>query len=89
VPAQLKPPGTGKRLAEDQASPVVESFKGLRVEVVDGVPLAPRLGGRRIRRPPTNWVLAENAVQPAPRDELRVLGCIAHRISPFLGLLTI
>jgi hypothetical protein len=89
VPAQLETRGTGQRLTEDQASPVVESFEGLRVEIVDGVSLPPWLGCRGIRRPPTGGVLAENAVQPAPRDELRALGCVAHRLSPFLGLLTI
>jgi hypothetical protein len=78
--ARPEPPGPGKRLAEDQASSVVEGFECLRVEVVDGVSLASGLGRGGIRRAPTDGVLAENAVQPATRDEPRVLGCVAHRL---------
>jgi hypothetical protein len=87
VAAYLKAAGAREGLAEDQAGPVVESFEGLRIELVGGV-LATGLGRRGIRRTPTHG-LAENAVQPAARGELRLLGCISHRPSPFLCLLTI
>jgi hypothetical protein len=80
VPAQLESPGSGKRLAENQAGSVVESFEGLRVEVVYRVLLAPGLGRRGVRRPPSHGVLAENSVQPAARDEFRVLGGVTHRL---------
>jgi hypothetical protein len=78
MPAQLEPPGPRKRLAENQAGAVVESFKGLRIELVDGVSLASRLRRRGIRRSPTHRA-TKHAVQPAARDELRVLESIAHR----------
>ena len=58
MPAQLEPPGPGKRLAQDQASPVVESFKGLSVELVHGVLLASRLGCRGIGGSSPHRVLA-------------------------------
>jgi hypothetical protein len=65
MPAQLEPRGPGKRLTEDQAGPVVESFESLGVQVVDSVLLTPRLGRGDIRRPPSSRVLAQDAVQPA------------------------
>jgi hypothetical protein len=65
VPAQLEPRGPGKRLTEDQASPVVESFESLSVQVVDSLLLAPWLGRGDIRRPASPRVLAQDAVQPA------------------------
>lgn len=86
MPAQLEPPRPGKRLAKNQASPVVESFEGLRIEVVYRVLLASGLGRRRIGRSPSPGVLTEHAVQPATRDEFCVLGGVAHRLS-FLGFI--
>jgi hypothetical protein len=65
VPAQLEPRGPGERLTEDQASPVVESFESLGVQVVDSVLLAPRLGRGDVRWSPSPGVLAQDAVQPA------------------------
>jgi hypothetical protein len=65
VPAQLEPRGSGKRLTEDQAGPVVESFKSLRIQVVDSVLLTPWLGCGDISLTPTPRVLAQDAVQPA------------------------
>jgi hypothetical protein len=50
VPAELETTGALQGLAEDQTGPVVESFKGLRVELVDAV-LAPGLGGAGFDRP--------------------------------------
>jgi hypothetical protein len=61
----LEPRGPGKRLTEDQASPVVESFKGLGIQVVDPMLLAPRLGRGYIGGSPSPGVLAQYAVQPA------------------------
>jgi hypothetical protein len=65
VPAQLEPRGPGKRLTEDQASPVVESFESLGVQVVDSMLLTPWLGCGDICWPPSPRVLAQDAVQPA------------------------
>ncbi len=90
VPAQLEPPGPGKRLAENQAGPVVEGFEGLRVQVVHPVLLAAGLGRRCIRRPPSNGVLSEHAVQRCrARANLVCSGASLIELAPFLGLLTI
>jgi hypothetical protein len=86
VAAQLEPPGPGKRLTEDQASPVVEGFEGLRVEVVHRVLLAAGLGRRSVSRAPSHGVLTQYAAQPAARDEFRLLGCVTHWLS-FLGFI--
>jgi hypothetical protein len=50
VPAELETTGALQGLAEDQAGPVMESFKRLGVELVDAV-LTPRLGGAGFNRP--------------------------------------
>jgi hypothetical protein len=75
-------------LAEDQASAVVERLEYLGVELLEAAALAARLGVGAFRRPTSGGSLANDAVEPAARDELRVLWCIAHWRSPFLGLLT-
>lgn len=53
VAAELEAAGSWKRLAEDQASPVVESFERLGVELVDAALLAPGLGCGGFGRPPS------------------------------------
>jgi hypothetical protein len=65
VAVSSEAPGAGEGLAEDQASPVVESFESLSVQVVDSLLLAPWLGRGDIRRPASPRVLAQDAVQPA------------------------
>jgi hypothetical protein len=50
VPAELETTGALQGLAEDQASPVVESFERLGVELVDAV-LAPGLRSAGFDRP--------------------------------------
>jgi hypothetical protein len=77
VPAQLEPRGAWERLAEDQAGPVVESFKSLGVELVRTALLTAWLGRDPFRGPTPYW-LAIYAVQPAARDEFRVLWCATH-----------
>jgi hypothetical protein len=80
VTADLEAPRPGKRIPQDQTGSVVDGFKGLGVELVDVLSLAPRLRGAAVSRSPSSRVLAKDAVQPAARNELRVLG-LAHNIS--------
>lgn len=77
MPAQLEPRWAWERLAEDQAGPVVESFKCLSVELVGATLLTAWLGRDPFRGPTPYW-LAIHAVQPASRDEFRVLWCATH-----------
>lgn len=77
MPAQLEPRRAGKRLAEDQASPVVEGFKSLGVELVRTTLLTAWLGRDPFRGSTPYW-LAIYAVQPAARDEFRLLWCATH-----------
>lgn len=88
MPAELEAPGPGEGLAEDQAGPVVEGFKGLGIELGRGALLAPWLGACSFGRPASGGSLAQNAVQPAARDESCVRGWGAHLLS-FLSLLSI
>jgi hypothetical protein len=81
--------GARKGLAEDQAGAVVERLEDLGVELLEAAALSPGLGVGAFRRPTPGGSLANDAVEPAARDELRVPWCITHRLSPFLGLLTI
>jgi hypothetical protein len=53
VAADAEPAGALEGLAEDQASPVVESFERLGVELVDAAALAPGLGCAGFGRPPS------------------------------------
>ncbi len=84
--AELETTGALQGLAEDQASPVVEGFERLGIEIVDAGLLTPRLGGAAFDRPPSRGSLAKNAIQPATRDERRVGGWTTHRVS-FLGFI--
>jgi len=77
VPAQLESRWAWERLAKDQASPVVEGFKGLGVELVRTALLTAWLGRDPFRWSTPYW-LAIHAVQPAARDEFRVLWCATH-----------
>jgi hypothetical protein len=87
VPADLEARGTGKRLAEDQAGSVVESFESLGVELLESALLAPRLGLGAFGQASPRGSMAEYAVQPAARDKRCVGGC-THLLS-FLALLII
>jgi hypothetical protein len=64
VPAELETAGALQGLAEDQASPVVEGFERLGVELIDAV-LTPGLGCAGFDRAPSRGTLAKDAVQPA------------------------
>jgi hypothetical protein len=75
----LEPRGPGKRLAEDQAGPVVESFESLRVELVHTALLTAGLGCGGFGRP-TPYRLPIYAAQPAARDEFRVLWYATHLV---------
>jgi len=70
-----------KRLAEDQASAVVERFERLRVEILEGVPLAPRLGSGAFGWAAPSRLVADYAVEGAAGDESGVLWRVAHSLS--------
>ncbi len=72
MPARLEAGGARQGFTEDQASPVVESFEGLRIELVEATLLAPGLGSGAFGRSPSGMRLTEDAVQSAARDECRV-----------------
>jgi hypothetical protein len=65
VAADLEATGARKRLAEDQASPVVEGFERLGIELVDAAPLTSGLGAAAFRQPASRGSLAKDAIQPA------------------------
>jgi hypothetical protein len=65
VAAELETAGALEGLAEDQASPVVESFEGLGIELIDAALLTPGLGCVGFGRPSSRGSLAKNAIQPA------------------------
>jgi hypothetical protein len=65
VAAELEAAGAWERLAEDQASPVVEGFERLRIELVHAALLATGLGAAAFGRPPSRGSLAKDAIQPA------------------------
>jgi hypothetical protein len=77
APAQLEPLWPRQRLAEDQASPVVEGFESLGIELVRVALLTAglRRGGFGW---PTPYRLPIHAAQPAARDEFRLLWCATH-----------
>jgi hypothetical protein len=65
VAAKLEAAGAWKRLAEDQAGPVVEGFEYLGVELVDAAPLTSGLGTASFGQAPSPGSLAKDAIQPA------------------------
>jgi hypothetical protein len=88
VAAEGEAAGTRQGLAENQAGAVIERLEDLRVQLLEATALAPGLGVGTFRQSTPRGALANDAVEPAARDELGVLRC-AHRLSPFLFLLTI
>jgi len=80
VPAELEAAGAGEGLAEDQTGSVVESFEGLRVELVQSALLAARLGRGAFGRPAPGGSLAKDALQAATRDEFGLGRWGAHRL---------
>ena len=87
VPADAEAAGARQGLAEDQAGPVVEGLKSVSSSSIRCA--RARAGWRGFCRPSSGGSLAKTPFEPAARDERRVVRCDAHRLSPFLSLLTI